>query len=82
VVLIKNIRPAFAPSSEFKNVPLLGTLIDVIDSIYIPRGGSEESKAKALAAIRDRQEIIEETGKFAQFLIFAEAGTSNGSGIL
>lgn len=82
MVLIKNIRPAFAPSSEFKNVPLLGTLIDVIDSIYIPRGGSEESKAKALAAIRDRQEIIEETGKYAQFLIFAEAGTSNGSGIL
>lgn len=54
MVLIKNIRPAFAPSSEFKNVPLLGTLIDVIDSIYIPRGGSEESKAKALGAIRDR----------------------------
>ena len=54
VVLIKNIRPAFAPSAEFKNVPLLGTLIDVIDSIYIPRGGSEENKAKALAAIRER----------------------------
>jgi hypothetical protein len=40
--------PAFAPSSEFRGVPLLGTLIDVIDSIYIPRGGSEENKAKAL----------------------------------
>ena len=39
--------PAFAPSSEFRGVPLLGTLIDVIDSIYIPRGGSEENKAKA-----------------------------------
>jgi 1-acyl-sn-glycerol-3-phosphate acyltransferase len=54
VVLIKTIRPAFAPSSEFKNVPLLGTLIDAIDSIYIPRGGSEEKKAAALGAIRDR----------------------------
>jgi 1-acyl-sn-glycerol-3-phosphate acyltransferase len=40
VVLIKNIRPAFAPSEEFRNVPLLGTLASVIDSIYIPRGGS------------------------------------------
>ena len=40
--------PAFAPSAEFKGVPLLGTLMDVIDSIYIPRGGSEESKARAL----------------------------------
>lgn len=40
VVLIKNVRPAFAPSEEFRGVPLLGTLMDVIDSIYIPRGGS------------------------------------------
>ena len=44
----------FAPSAEFKGVPLLGTLMDVIDSIYIPRGGSEESKARALQAIRER----------------------------
>jgi hypothetical protein len=49
VVLVKSIRPAFSPSAEFKNVPLLGTLINVLDSIYIPRGGSEENKAKALS---------------------------------
>lgn len=82
VVLIKNVRPAFAPSSEFRNVPLLSTLIDCIDSIYIPRGGSEEKKAQALAAIRDRQELIEETGKYAPFLIFAEGGTTNGTGLV
>jgi len=51
VVLLKNLMPAFAPSSEFRGVPLLGTLMDVIDSIYIPRGGSAENKAKALQAI-------------------------------
>lgn len=62
VVLIKNIRPAFSPSDEFRGVPLLGKLIDVIDSIYIPRGGSDESRAKALMKIRDRQELIEQTG--------------------
>jgi 1-acyl-sn-glycerol-3-phosphate acyltransferase len=82
VVLIKNVRPAFAPSSEFKTVPVLSTLIDCIDSIYIPRGGSEEKKAQALAAIRDRQELIEETGKYAPFLIFAEGGTTNGTGLI
>jgi hypothetical protein len=54
VVLIKCIRPAFSPSAEFRNVPLLGTLIDVLDSIYIPRGGSEENKAGALSSIRER----------------------------
>lgn len=82
VVLIKNIRPAFSPSQEFQGVPLLGTLIDAIDSIYIPRGGSEENKAKALSAIRDRQELIEDTGKYAPFLIFAEGATSNGTNVI
>lgn len=82
VVLIKEIRPAFAPSAEFRNVPLLGSLIDAIDSIYIPRGGSEEKKAAALAAIRDRQELIEEAGTYSPFLIFAEGGTSNGTSIM
>jgi len=46
--------PAFAPSAEFKGVPLLETLIDALDSIYIPRGGSEESKARALQAVSER----------------------------
>jgi len=82
VVLIKNVKPAFAPSSEFRNVPILSTLIDSIDSIYIPRGGSEEARNKALTAIKDRQELIEETGKYAPFLIFAEGGTTNGSQIV
>lgn len=82
VVLIKSIKPAFAPSAEFGTVPLISTLADSIDSIYIPRGGTEQNKAKALAAIRDRQELIEETGKYAPFLIFAEGGTSNGSSVV
>ena len=46
------------------------------------RGGSEESKARSLALIRERQEVIEETGQYAPFLLFPEAGTSNGSHIL
>jgi 1-acyl-sn-glycerol-3-phosphate acyltransferase len=82
VSLVKTIRPAFSPSAEFRNLPLLSNLIDGLDSIYIPRGGSEEQKAKALAAIRSRQELIEETGKYAPILIFAEGGTSNGTGIV
>lgn len=42
VVLLKSLAPAFTPSVEFKNAPLLSTFIDAIDSIYIPRGGSDE----------------------------------------
>ena len=54
VVFIKTLRPAFSPSAEFRHLPLVGNLIDALDSIYIPRGGSEEKKAKALASIRER----------------------------
>lgn len=39
-------------------------------------------KAKALAAIRERQELIEETGKYSPFMIFAEGGTTNGTGVV
>lgn len=62
VVFMKLLAPAYSPSAEFQHVPLVNTLIDACDSIYIPRGGSEEKKAKALAAIRERQVLIEETG--------------------
>ena len=54
VVYTRTMRPAFAPSAEFENVPLVGTLSTSIDSIFIPRGGSEEKKAKALLHIRER----------------------------
>lgn len=79
VVFIKTMRPAFSPSAEFRHLPLVANLIDALDSIYIPRGGSEEKKAKALASIRERQELIEETGRYAPFLVFAEGGTTNGT---
>lgn len=82
VVFIKTLRPAFSPSAEFRHLPLVGNLIDALDSIYIPRGGSEEKKAKALADIRERQELIEETGKYTPFLIFAEGGTTNGTQVM
>lgn len=62
VIILKHLRMAFAPSEEFSRVPLISTFIEVVDSIYIPRGGSQEKKAMALSAIRDRQELIEQTG--------------------
>jgi len=36
----------------------------------MPRGGTREAKEQAIKAIRDRQELIEETGEFNPFLIF------------
>ena len=59
VVLIDSITPAFSPTAGLKDIPLLNTLIDVLDSIYIPRGGSKESREFALEQIRIRQGMIE-----------------------
>jgi 1-acyl-sn-glycerol-3-phosphate acyltransferase len=42
VVLIKYVCPAFTPSAEQKGLPIVGKLIDFLDSIYIPRGGTPE----------------------------------------
>ena len=48
VILIRNLSPAFAPSSELGKLPVLSTLMEALDSIYIPRGGNEESRMNAL----------------------------------
>jgi 1-acyl-sn-glycerol-3-phosphate acyltransferase len=48
VVLVQLLVPAFAPSVEFANAPLIGSLCHSLESIFIPRGGSEESKENAL----------------------------------
>lgn len=77
-VLMKNVRPAYGASSEFQNAPILSTLINALDGIYIPRGGTRKKKEEALEVIRERQELIERTGQYAPFLIFPEGTTENG----
>tara|TARA_B110000285_G_C15084382_1_gene595308 strand:+ start:547 stop:987 length:441 start_codon:yes stop_codon:yes gene_type:complete len=55
---------AFALDAGFVNVPLMGKLGAMVDSIFIPRGGTEEKRLAALNAIKDRQTLIEEKGGF------------------
>lgn len=45
---------AFALDAGFVNVPLMGKLGAMVDSIFIPRGGTEEKRLAALNAIKDR----------------------------
>jgi len=62
--MLKSVFAAFSPSAEFEHLPLFKVIMNAIDCIYIPRGGNEESKIKALEKIKDRQELIEKTGKY------------------
>jgi hypothetical protein len=36
----------------------------MVDSIFIPRGGTEEKRLAALNAIKDRQQLIEANGGY------------------
>ena len=45
----------------FKNMPLMGKMSALIDSLYLPRGSGEEKRKEAIKTIGDRQEITEQT---------------------
>lgn len=60
----------------------MGNLAAVNDAIFLPRGGSEEQRAKALDAISARQNQIESTKKYHPLLMFAEGCTTNGSSLI
>ena len=57
----------------------MGDVSRAQDFVFLPRGGNDESRNKALEVIRDRQEEIEREGKLKPMVIFAEAGTTNGT---
>lgn len=67
---------------SFKKTPLMGNLGSMVDSIFIPRGGTDEGRLAALNAIKDRQSLIEESGEYNQLLVFPEGCTSNGAGMI
>ena len=60
----------------------MGNLAAVNDAIFLPRGGSEEQRAKALDVISERQNQIEKSKKYHPLLIFAEGCTTNGSSLI
>lgn len=81
-ILIRHFSPSLTPTKGLKKVPLVGTILHCINSVWIPRGKSEEDKQKALDAIVDRQKVVEQNKKFAKLLVFAEGGTTNNKGLI
>ena len=59
MIMIKYFCPAFAPNKRFQSLPILATLCNLLDSIYIPSGGTKEKLDKALSIITERQELVE-----------------------
>jgi 1-acyl-sn-glycerol-3-phosphate acyltransferase len=66
----------------FKTIPLMGKMSMLIDSIYLPRGSTEEKRNQAIECIKERQQLIEDTGEFNPLLVFAEGATTNNTALL
>jgi len=45
---MKSIFVAYSPNSELEKVPIMKTMINCIDSIYVQRGKDEEGRKKAM----------------------------------
>lgn len=60
----------------------MGNLAAVNDAIFLPRGGSTETRAKAIEIIEERQIAIEQTKKYHPLVLFAEGCTTNGSSLI
>lgn len=75
-------RLALSLDEGFIRAPIMGRMAMLIDSIFLPRGSSAEKRNEAIKTIRDRQELIETTGKYNPLLIYVEGGTTNNSGLL
>ena len=60
----------------------MGSAAKCLDSIFIPRAGSDEERAQIIKQIGDRQKQIEDEGKLNSLVIYPEGTTSNGTCIL
>jgi hypothetical protein len=52
--LYQYFKLAFTLDIGFKKAPLMSNLGNIVDSIYLPRGGTDEKRLAALNAIKDR----------------------------
>lgn len=85
-LIVSPLHPGFVPTIGYKNAPILGPLIAGLQCVFVDRGGTEEGRAKAIATLGERQQIIHDhTGveqKYRPICVFAEGTTTNGGCIM
>ena len=63
-----------------KELPLISTIMEGLQSLYVSRGGTLEERNKIVEEIIERQRMIEDRCiDFPPFAVFAEATTTNGT---
>ena len=75
------IFPGFAPKKEIINVPFAGVCSRGLQSLFIPRGGTDEEREQLLKTITDRQKLVEDdSDSLPPICMFPEGSTSCGEG--
>jgi 1-acyl-sn-glycerol-3-phosphate acyltransferase len=78
-VLITSYYPGFTTSAEAGEVPVLNTLINTLQSVYVQRSAAADTRQSQLDSIIERQKLVEQDPRFNQLLIFPEGTQSNGA---
>lgn len=81
VAMMFSKRPSFAAKKSAANLPTLGSLIRMLNCVFIDRF-STEGRESALKAIQERVDEIKEGKNTSPLLIFPEGTPSNGDYVL
>jgi lysophosphatidylcholine acyltransferase/lyso-PAF acetyltransferase len=76
--LFSEYHPSYIAKDAIAKIPLLGTMGQLMNCIYIDREASKENKNKIIEDIVQRQEEMEDGKIKFHVLIFPEGTTSNG----
>ena len=82
IVFINVNQPAFASKVELKHIPVFGLLCQALGCIFIARGGTKDEKEYIIHQIQERQQAIEDEGRYPPIIVFPEGTTTNGTSVL
>ena len=70
----------FSGKEEAQRIPIFGTLLNALNTLYMPRGGSQEARDNTIQTIIRRQKDVEvDSIQFSPLVVFAEGTTTIGS---
>jgi 1-acyl-sn-glycerol-3-phosphate acyltransferase len=54
MIITQYLNNSFALDISFKKIPLMGSLAQMVDGIFVPRAGSDEARQKIMEIIAER----------------------------
>lgn len=73
---------AFVAKASVRKAPIVGPICELINTVFIDRGGDKEARDKAVKAIEARQKLAMEDESALKVAIFAEGTGTNNTGLI